>query len=470
MGKKILCGNCLDVLKTLPDESVHCCVTSPPYWGLRDYGTAQWKGGSPDCDHKKPGSNKVFGNPEFNKSKTSREQTDTLGYTSVCGKCGATRVDNQLGIEENPDQYVKNITSIFKEVFRVLRSDGTCWLNLGDTYNSNKKGNTEIYKNPKLSESSKHHKKLWNALKPKDLIGIPWRVAFALQGFALISIDEIANLCKSIDNRDMQSLDMIRSGLKLWEELSGMGWYWNRQDIIWGKSNPMPESATDRCTKSHEYIFLLTKSSKYWFDHEAIKEDAVKNNSSGQPRVFGAKEQEGTHRQDIGREFIDNGTRNKRSVWNIPTQPYAEAHFAVFPEKLIEPCILAGSPAKCCPVCGKGWKRVVEKERLPTRPELNTKVTGNPMIDGNRDPQRHCTISTTLDFQPDCNCCDCNSSSDKPIDSKPGVVIDPFSGSGTTGVVAITHGRDYIGIELNPKYIEMSERRIENVTPKTLFL
>lgn len=420
MSKKVLHGNCLNVLRTLPDESIHCCITSPPYWGLRDYGTAKWEGGSEDCDHQKSGANKVFDNPEFNKNRPSREMTNTVGYRNICEKCGAIRVDDQIGIEGSPDEYVDRMVDVFREVRRVLRTDGTCWLNLGDSYNGNKKGNTEIHKNPKLAANSHHHKKLWKTLKPKDLVGIPWRVAFALQSD---------------------------------------GW-WLRQDIIWSKVNPFPESVTDRCTKSHEYIFLLTKSPQYWFDHEAIKEETDK--IGGKPRIFGAKEQEGTMRHDIGRDFVDTGSRNKRSVWHLPTQPYPDAHFAVFPEKLISPCVLAGSPARCCAVCGKGWKRVVVKDRQPTRPGNNSKITGNTMVDGHRDLLRHCTVSSTVGFEPDCECGN--------SDYKPGVVMDPFSGSGTTGVVSITHGRDYIGIELNPQYIKMSEQRMNCVTPKTLFL
>ena len=233
----VLIGDCREVLKTLPGKSVHCCVTSPPYYGLRDYG-----------------------------------------------------VDGQIGLEQTPEEYVSELVGVFREVKRVLRDDGTVWLNLGDSYS----GSTHTSKLSKIE-----------GLKPKDLIGIPWRVAFALQAD---------------------------------------GWYL-RQDIIWQKNNPMPESVRDRCTKSHEYIFLLSKSQKYYFDNEAIKENAIQ---SGKTRHDSFKGRQG------GAEYqASNGgeggncygytKRNKRSVWQVNTKPYKGAHFATFPSKLIEPCILAGT-------------------------------------------------------------------------------------------------------------------------------
>lgn len=212
-------ANCIDFLRTLESNSVNCCVTSPPYFGLRDYGH-----------------------------------------------------DGQIGLEASPDDFVDQLIGVFSEVKRVLRDDGTLWLNLGDSYDSK-----------------------------KQQLGIPWRVAFALQND---------------------------------------GWIL-RQDIIWHKPNPMPESVTDRCTKAHEYLFLLSKNERYFFDSEAIQEVAV---TVGKPRFFGAKNQVGTLRNDIGRMFEDNGTRNKRSVWSVNVQPFSGSHFATFPPDLIAPCILAGCP------------------------------------------------------------------------------------------------------------------------------
>ena len=299
---KIITGNAIEVLKELPDCSADCCITSPPYLGLRDYG-----------------------------------------------------VSGQLGLENSVEAYINRLTDIFREVRRVLKNDGTLWLNIGDSY---------------VSSNSEY-----SNCKRKDLIGAPWLLAFALR-------DD--------------------------------GWYL-RQDIIWEKPNAMPESVKDRCTKSHEYIFLFSKQSKYYFDYEAIKEPAVGFNNivpagskgtlrpnsrlrKGNSRTFReggvyTKGQSFNNSAEIMRESHGNnenmtGLRNKRSVWTVATQGYKEAHFATFPEKLIEPCVLAGS----------------------------------------RDG---------------------------------GIILDPFIGSGTTAVVAKKHNRGFIGIELNPEYAEMARRRLE---------
>ncbi len=343
MGYEIIVGDVLHSLRTLPEESVQCVVTSPPYFGLRDYGM--------------PG---------------------------------------QIGLEATPQEFVAKLVEVFREVRRVLRSDGTCWLNLGDSYagswGAQSRGNTTGEAKSRLSGSSMLSARQIEAhplratstgslkntpgLKKKDLMGIPWRLAFALQ-------DD--------------------------------GW-WLRQDLIWAKLNPMPESVTDRCTKAHEYVFMLTKAARYFYDANAIKENCVRGDAASsytngktathqlgragntrKTKVPGGWDTEvgghGTiHRK--GRteaEYVEaevDGRRNKRSVWNIATEAYAEAHFATFPTKLVEPCILAGSK-----------------------------------------------IGDTI--------------------------LDPFSGSGTTGVVAQRHGRDYIGIELNPEYAEMSRRRLD---------
>jgi DNA modification methylase len=292
-------GDALTILKTMPSDSVDCCVTSPPYFGLRDYG-----------------------------------------------------VDGQIGLEHTVDEYVDKLSEVFAEVNRVLKDDGTLWLNLGDSYakqgmsglgdmgpsSSITGGNQRYY--PKIKKS------IPNGLKAKDLIGIPWRVAFRLQ-------------------QD--------------------GWYL-RQDIIWSKPNPMPESVTDRCTKSHEYIFLLSKSNKYHFDHVAIKEPAIyANKRKDQVKGEFAAKGEPLPGQLPFRAIRD--TRNKRTVWTVTTKPFKGAHFATFPKDLITPCILAGCPSG-------------------------------------------------------------------------GVVLDPFFGAGTTGLVAMELGRDFIGIELNPEYIKLAENRL----------
>ncbi len=271
---KILQGNCLEVLKDLPEQSVNTCITSPPYWGLRDYGKGE-----------------------------------------------------QLGLEDTPEEFVESLVKVFREVKRVLRDDGTVWLNLGDSYASSTKGSggkTNSTLNAKrdlsgnLSDDRKSQpsmKKTKNfdlkkiGLKAKDLVGIPWRVAFALQAD---------------------------------------GWYL-RQDIIWHKPNPMPESVRDRCTKAHEYIFLLSKNAKYYFDNEAIKEDAeqkIKSNRVGKKERVDYRPQ-GTIKDVVtgsDKTTVRTNKRNKRSVWTVTTKPYSEAHFATYPPDLIQPCVLAGCP------------------------------------------------------------------------------------------------------------------------------
>ena len=246
---KILQGNCLDVLKDLPEQSVNTCITSPPYWGLRDY-----------------------------------------------------QEEEQLGLEDTPEEFVENLVKVFREVKRVLRDDGTVWLNLGDTYSATRWSNT-----PSTTGISQSHSDIVlqkkTKLPDKNLVGIPWRVAFALQAD---------------------------------------GWYL-RQDIIWHKPNPMPESVKDRCTKAHEYIFLLSKNAKYYFDIEAIKEDAIGNN----PGNKNPHKHKGQPFSEV-KNNIDKISavikRNKRSVWTVTTKPFKGAHFATFPPDLIEPCVLAGCP------------------------------------------------------------------------------------------------------------------------------
>lgn len=304
---RIICGDALEVLRTMPDQLVQCCMTSPPYWRLRDYG-----------------------------------------------------VDGQIGLESTPAEYIEKMVAVFREVRRVLRDDGLLWLNIGDSYNGSKQscGTNSI---SGIGGCQPHGGILKDApgLKPKDLVGIPWMLAFALQAD---------------------------------------GW-WLRQDIIWHKPNPMPESIRDRCTKAHEYVFLLSKSERYFFDSEAMQEPAAVEPSRAPRRgnSFARKAAGGRppgqphqHREDRA-DIAYEGKRNKRSVWTIASEPYPEAHFATFPTELPRICILAGT---------------------------------------------------------------------RPGDT----VLDPFSGSGTTGQVAVELGRHYLGVELNPEYVAMSERRLAGAT------
>ena len=383
--QRIIPGDCIEGLRTLPDASVHCCVTSPPYWGLRDYGH-----------------------------------------------------DGQIGLEPTPEAYVARMVEVFREVRRVLRDDGTLWLNLGDSYNNagSSKNGTGLdgkmrggatgadgecgYKKRDLRHALKG-----SGIKHKDLVGIPWRVAFALQAD---------------------------------------GW-WLRQDIIWHKPNPMPESVRDRCTKAHEYVFLMTKSERYYYDADAVREDGPSYVRKAGHRSDGASEHVQGRHTNFSIRTVETHGRNRRSVWTVTTKPYSGAHFATMPPDLVEPCIKAGCPDQCCPVCGKGWERVVERSRKPTRPGVESKVYAavpvhpeSPVrshsgdVCGNRDPQRHCTVTDTLGWQP---ACDCAASG-----TIPGTVLDPFAGSGTTLAVAAELGRSGIGCELNPEYIDLANRRI----------
>ena len=320
---RLIRGDCFDVLPNLESESVNCCVTSPPYWSLRDYKTSQWEGGSGDCDHIKkefPQNLSKTKNPRIT-NRRDKKQSYVEFYKDVCEKCGAKRIDKQIGIEYTPEEYVIRMVKVFREIKRILRDNGTVWLNLGDKYSSG-----------------------------GQLSGIPWRVAFALQAD---------------------------------------GWIL-RQDIVWSKPNPMPESVKNRCTMSHEYIFLLAKSSKYYYDEKAVRERG--NDNPHKPGWVTDLDTRNDRQQDNEsnlRNWGEQGTRNKRSVWTVPTQPYKGAHFATFPLGLIDPCIKAGCP-------------------------------------------------------------------------KDGIVIDPFMGSGTTGIAAIRNECRFIGIELNEEYfLEQACKRIK---------
>ena len=302
---QLLLGDCVESMRKLPDDSVHACVTSPPYFGLRDYG-----------------------------------------------------VPGQIGLEDTPEAFVVRLVEAFREVRRVLRGDGTLWLNLGDSYA--KGGRSTRAPDKKVREAREMSFRPADGAKPKDLLGIPWRVAFALQSD---------------------------------------GWYL-RQDIIWHKPNPMPESVTDRCTKAHEYVFLLSKSARYFFDAEAIKEPVSDNpvtrarNKRADKGIVGPTGLHGTifGQSGVGGWLRDGiHLRNRRSVWTVTTKPFKGAHFATFPPDLIEPCILAG-----CPVGG--------------------------------------------------------------------TVLDPFGGCGTTAGVALKHGRRAVLCELNPDYGKLMSERIESIS------
>ena len=310
---KVFLGDCRDVLKEYPDKCVDTCITSPPYWGLRDYGTSTWVGGDKDCSHRrdtKKSDKCITGHKNFDEMLGVGDAI----YKSECKRCGAKRVDSQIGLEDEVSDYIEQLVDVFGEVHRILKDDGTLWLNLGDSYagSTGKSGGVSEIQSVKRQLDTGSIGSLRPAkvagLKNKDLIGIPWRAALALQKY---------------------------------------GWYL-RSDIIWHKPNPMPESVNDRPTKSHEYIFLLSKNPQYYYDADSIKEPTVTPNTGtswkqrkidGEPMRHGLQ---GAAAVGAG-NFKTYEKRNKRSVWTVPTKPYAGAHFATFPPELITDCIIAGS-------------------------------------------------------------------------------------------------------------------------------
>lgn len=425
---KIYHGSSLDVLKTFPNDFIDCCITSPPYWCLRDYG-----------------------------------------------------VKGQLGLEKTPEEFITKLADIFDEVKRIMKPTGTFWVNIGDSYANNGSGgygktvgrdkSTLQGKMPPIGTMITT-KKIPLLLKPKDLVGIPWMLAF---------------------------------------ELRRRGWYL-RQEIIWNKPNPMPESVTDRCTKSHEQIFLFSKSKKYYFDVEAIKttvksEHKNINGAPGQPKHsmnqprlnkkfrpngivrdrlldYDSKEKKlrpNTSRGEFEKESYipePSGKANKRSVWTVPTQSFKEAHFATFPEKLIEPCVLAGtSEHGCCSECGKPYERIVEKETAFQSGSGKAKI---PMGWHQSGSLRHASKDVRINSGKNVDSIQSNSGEYDirmgPVNSskttgwkstckckskiKPPIVLDPFMGAGTTAMLSKKKMRDYIGIELNKKYISIAEKRL----------
>ena len=381
-------GHVIEQLRAMPAESVHCVVTSPPYWGLRDYGLPP--------------------------------QTWGDGW------------GGSLGLEPTVDMYVNHMVEVFRQIHRVLRPDGTLWLNLGDAFYSGDKGGSNhpggasiqrSHKGPNLSGVPNRLPQV--GLKPKDLIGMPWRVAFALQAD---------------------------------------GW-WLRSDIIWGKLNPMPESVRDRPTKAHEYVFLLTKAPRYFYDHIAVREPYSesskadkRDNTDGHRRERqypGGPSNGGTNLG--GNRYVG---ANKRDVWMIATQAFPDAHFATFPTALIEPCVLAGTSAHgVCAQCGAPWERMVDVTPGYSKDCPKTESahyarggTSRPMgTVGKSGSGRTDTVFQTTGWEPTC---------DHDAEVVPATILDPFSGSGSTGVAALRHERSFIGIELNAKYADMARQRI----------
>lgn len=405
-------GDCREKLKELPNNFFHTVITSPPYWGLRDYGTGKWIGGDPNCSHI-AGKSRNDADREF-----GTKETLTVQYRDVCKDCGAVREDNQIGMEASPEEYVRKIVRTFQEVKRVLRPDGTLWLNLGDSYSSGGRTSTTNQSVRGDKDYGVTRPPVSGSIKPKDLVGIPWRVALALQ-----------------------------------ED----GWYL-RQDIIWHKPNPMPESVKDRCTKAHEYIFLLTKSEQYYYDSQAIMEEA--QDWGTRDRVNGKYHNEGTGLNPHTGLEKSYTHRNKRSVWTVPVKPYHDAHFAVFPTSLIEPALLAGCPPKICSECGTPYEREMVTVEVPDRETRDNMVGVIPKRDktsrmNSKDMKP--LIQEDRGFTKNCSCSGSQTSA--------GRVLDPFGGSGTTALVADRNGRDATIIELNEKYVDIAENRLGGETP-----
>jgi len=386
-------GDALDVLRTLPSESVHCVVTSPPYWGLRNYG-----------------------------------------------------VDGQIGLEPTPEAYVQRLVEVFREVRRGLRRDGTLWLNLGDTYAATRR--YQVRDNKHVDVGNTMPMRVPVGLKPKDLVGVPWMVAFALRAD---------------------------------------GW-WLRDDVIWAKGtsvgmrwgNPMPESVTDRPARAHEYVFMLSKSEKFYYDADAVAEPALSGDPnppmgsasvrtgtlSPHPHALARRMAAGSH-GSIHREGISSAspyrepkrdpsgmTARLRDVWAIPPQPFPEAHFAAFPDALVETCILAGtSEFGCCSACGAPYDRLVYREK--SRVDGRRSKEYDSGAAGRRDLPEWPGVfvgasAVTLGWR---STCDCNA------EVMPYTVLDPFGGSGTVSLVAKRLGRSSIYIDLNPRYCEMAVQR-----------
>ena len=406
----------------LPDASVHMVVTSPPYWGLRDYGLGQWEGGDAECGHAmvtiKSNTSTMTGGAHNGNSMGSKQ-----GWpNNTCGHCGAVATPAGIGLESTLGEWVANIVAVMREVRRVLRDEGTVWLNLGDAYSTS---GTRGYEGGTLGTRVGRENGYRAApldLPIKNLMGQPWRVAFALQ-------DD--------------------------------GWIL-RSAIVWHKPNPMPESATDRPTSAYEMVFLLSKEGRYFYDAEALKTAAFPRWGKHSAEKY--KDIKGPTATGLHSDGYERPTSaNARNVWTFPTQGRPDAHFATFPDELPRRCILAGtSEHGVCGECGAPWARVVESEVVKNRPSAGEdprsrnedKLSVGRGHGGHRGNNLQ-TSTQTLGWQPTCGC---------NADTVPATVLDPFVGSGTTVAIAQSLGRRGVGLDLNSEYLENAAKRIGAVT------
>lgn len=446
----------------LADKSVQVCVTSPPYYNLRDYSQCE-------CitffsSDVKSSTLNGGGNVHLSNHSQRRKADPNCPYCHGMGR--DERMDAQLGLESTPDEYIANLVSVGREIWRVLRDDGTFWLNLGDSYFGSSKGQGGVLNSPKQRSN------------PGSYFGKPLKTTTT-----------------SFDNRDLKPKDLMMIPARVALALREMGWYL-RAEIVWGKKNPMPESVTDRPTRSHEMIYLFTKRATYYYDAEAVKETATGYDGRKDTRMKGSTKyangfvpgqsaqtvavrghERWQKRKNDGTGYGGNGTglqghsgysnvenpyvRNQRDVWFLATEPYSGAHYATFPTEIPRRAILAGTSAKGhCPKCGKGWMRVIE--RIPGHSKSTPKTqsahearlgSGNPTgTVGKSGGSRVEGQSMTLDWQPSCKC--------GVGDTIPAIVLDPFCGSGTTGEVCRELEQRFIGLDLSMKYLR------ENALPR----
>ena len=423
MRHKIICGHVLDVLKTLPDESVDTIVTSPPYWGLRDYGeeTNTIWGGDPDCEHEwiSHSGKKLRGTNDGNWKESI--PSAHLSGGAFCKKCGAWY--GQLGLEPTLDMYIEHLLEIMRELKRVLRKTGVIFWNHGDCYGSHSigKGNVGGIEGKRRQEDSKY--------------------ASNISGQSLNKLNSVKDKCMALQNFRFIIRCVDELGLIL------------RNVIIWHKPNHMPSSVKDRFTSAYEPIFMLVKSKKYWFDLDAVRVPQKPESLAMAGKQRGRKEGYPGNWATFPKEQKPHPLgKNPGDVWAIPTQPFPEAHFAVYPEKLVEPMIKAACPQEICKKCGKPRERIVAKKYIQFERPTQRKYIQMVEHSSTSILKTRALPLTYIEGWTDCGC---------NAGWESGVVLDPFLGSGTTALVALKLGRRFVGIEINREYCEMALRRIE---------